>query len=872
MTHTDRTVRSDQVDALLSAAFGQADQASRAEWLRRACGADDQLLAETLALLANFGPDGELKDPVLNPFPPTAVAAAAHPPDMPQAEEGMVESVGDVIGGYTLLERIGEGGFGVVFLAAQAIPARHVALKVIKPGMDTRAVVARFEAERQALGQMDHPNIARIFDAGETRAGRPYFVMELVHGPPITEFCDKNRLDTGARIALLARVCRAVHHAYGKGFVHRDLKPSNILVTRADDGTAVPKVIDFGIAKVIEGRPAQRPHFTPFRQLVGTPEYMSPEQADFDGSEVDTRSDVYSLGVVLYELLVGATPLDGRALRSAADAAMRKMIREVDPPKPSARVGSLGDAVGAVAENRGTDPVRLKRLLRGEVDWVVMRALEKDRNRRYDTAAMLADDLDRHLAGDAVTAGPASRSYLAGKFVRRHKLIIGTAAVIAIALLGGTGATTAAFFSERHQRRIADAQRSAADAARASAETERQRADVQRVKADRMENSARATVNFLTTDVFGPAMPGRTSDRAVRETLVKTVIEPAMETVDTRFQNQPEARSAVQYALAGILQSLGRSDLALPLARAAFKTRQGLYGDDAVDTLASAQQVAWDLKTLGRFADAVAIYQPLIRRLGGPGADGLFSANPILLGAFDQYASLLSLQGYRDRAEQLYKEALARDQRLLGDDGPQTIEVLTDYATSLLPLGRAAEAEPLARQAMERSRRVSGENSLAAAAAEDKLALVLLHLGRTSEAEPLVRHALEQYRRVMGDDHPTTVTAETELTILLVSSNQFAKAEQSARPLLERCRRLWGENDQKTVIVMEALAESLMGQNRFADAEPLSRAVFQWYRSRIGENQPQTITARNEYALVLRSLGRTADAGSVMSPAPTTRP
>ncbi len=405
----------------------------RTEFLDRECAGDAELRAEVESLLA-----ARTMSAVRTGGAAAAVA------DSPTAAAGpLSEGPGTRIGPYKLLQLIGEGGFGSVFLAEQETPfRRRVALKIIKLGMDTRAVIARFEAERQALAMMDHPNIAKVLDAGATDSGRPYFVMELVRGVPITEYCDAANLTAAERLALAVPVCHAVQHAHQKGIIHRDLKPSNILVT-LHDGKPVPKVIDFGIAKATASRLTEKTLFTEHRQMIGTPAYMSPEQAEMSGLDIDTRADVYSLGVLLYELLTGATPFDTRQLLERGYAEIQRVIREVEPPKPSTRVSTLGEGLAGVAARRGTEPRRLGLLLRGDLDWIVMKALEKDRTRRYDTAVGLAEDIGRHLRGEAVVAAPPSAGYRVRKFLRRNRGTVAAGAAIAAALmlgLVGTGA------------------------------------------------------------------------------------------------------------------------------------------------------------------------------------------------------------------------------------------------------------------------------------------------------------------------------------------------------------------------------------------------------------------------------------------------
>src|SRR5262245_7608378 len=371
---------------IFDAALALADPAERSAYLAEACAGDHGLRQHLEGLLQMHQQLGSFLEA---PAPGVTV------------DEPLTERPGAVIGPYKLLEQIGEGGFGVVFMAEQTRPVRRkVALKVLKPGMDTRQVVARFEAERQALALMDHPNIAQVFDGGETASGRPYFVMELVRGVPITDFCDRNHLPVHRRLELFVSVCHAVQHAHQKGIIHRHIKPSNILVT-PNAGAPVAKVIDFGIAKATGQPLTEKTLFTNFAQMVGTPLYMSPEQAEL-GPDVDTRSDIYALGVLLYELLTGTTPFDQDRLRAAAYDEIRRIIREEEPARPSTRLSTLGQGAATVSANRQSDPKRLSQLVRGELDWVVMKCLEKDRTRRYETANGLARDLERYLHDEPV--------------------------------------------------------------------------------------------------------------------------------------------------------------------------------------------------------------------------------------------------------------------------------------------------------------------------------------------------------------------------------------------------------------------------------------------------------------------------------------
>jgi eukaryotic-like serine/threonine-protein kinase len=420
-----------QIESILAAAVELGSEAERHQFVERACAGDAELRRRVDELIDNHFRAGNF----LGSLAPQTGATV---------EELIGERPGTIIGAYKLLEQIGEGGFGVVFMAQQQEPIRRkVALKVIKPGMDTRQVVARFEAERQALALMDHPNIAHILDGGETASGRPYFVMELIRGIPITAFCDQNRLPVSERLELFASTCQAVQHAHQKGIIHRDLKPSNILVTLHDDKPVV-KVIDFGIAKALGQQLTEKTLFTNFAQMIGTPLYMSPEQAQMSGLDIDTRSDIYSLGVLLYELLTGTTPFDRERLRAAGYDEMRRIIREEEPARPSTRMSTLGQAAATVSANRQSEPHKLSQLFKGELDWIAMKALEKDRNRRFESASAFAGDVHRYQHDEPVQACPPSAWYRFRKFARRNRAVVGTATAGAVAVLLAVGSLVSA--------------------------------------------------------------------------------------------------------------------------------------------------------------------------------------------------------------------------------------------------------------------------------------------------------------------------------------------------------------------------------------------------------------------------------------------
>jgi eukaryotic-like serine/threonine-protein kinase len=461
-------------DTVFEAALEIKDSAERRVFLARVCKANSNLRTKIEKLLDNYNKAEEF----FADCKPALTSCLNQESVNPATEEGpgADEQVGALVGPYKLLQKIGEGGCGAVYMAEQQKPMRRrVAVKIIKLGMDTKAVIARFEAERQALALMDHPNIARVLDAGATETGRPYFVMELVHGIRITDYCDQRQIDTRQRLELFIQVCHAIQHAHQKGIIHRDIKPSNILVTQ-HDGVPVPKVIDFGIAKATEERLTDKTLFTVYGHFVGTPAYMSPEQADFSGLDIDTRSDIYSLGVLLYELLTGRTPFDQSELLESGLDEMRRTLREREPHRPSTKLDVMpADELTVTATRRHIEPPKLRVLLRGDLDWIVMKCLEKDRKRRYDTANGVGMDVQRYLSNEPVVARPPGRWYRFQKLVRRNRVVFAAATMVALALVIGLGTTMGMFFKERQMRHRAVVAEEKAELARANeAELRRQ--------------------------------------------------------------------------------------------------------------------------------------------------------------------------------------------------------------------------------------------------------------------------------------------------------------------------------------------------------------------------------------------------------------
>jgi hypothetical protein len=513
------TKATQQMEALFDAARQLAGSAAREAFLNQACADDPQLRARIDELLSAQAEADKFFSEIapLAAVPPDGLGRAETPLDAGyrESESVLTEGPGSHIGLYKLLQRIGEGGCGVVYMAEQEKPIRRkVALKIIKLGMDTKSVIARFDAERQALAMMDHPNIARVLDAGATETGRPYFVMELVRGIKITDYCNQNHLDTRRRLDLFVQICHAIQHAHQKGIIHRDIKPSNILVT-LHDGVPVPKVIDFGIAKATEARLTEKTLFTAYEQIVGTPAYMSPEQAEMSGLDVDTRSDIYSLGVLLYELLTGRTPFDPKVLLQSGLEEMRRTLREKEPQRPSIMLTTMqGREVTMVAEQRQSEMPKLISLLRGDLDWIVMKTLEKDRRRRYETANGLAMDIKRYLNNEPVIARPPSRLYRFQKLVRRNKIVFAAGMAVAAALVVGLGAATWAFLEEKEARQRAVAAelqqsrlRQEAELARANEAALRQQAEIREkitLAAVRVNQNAFDEADMLLNDVVPP--------------------------------------------------------------------------------------------------------------------------------------------------------------------------------------------------------------------------------------------------------------------------------------------------------------------------------------------------------------------------------
>jgi serine/threonine protein kinase len=636
----------------------------RDRYMTEACGGDTELRRRVERMLNAHPRVGSFLE---SPAAPATAAAELKKSDLdPPILHG---TPGTVIGRYKLLEPIGEGGFGVVFMAEQTSPVqRKVALKIIKAGMDTRQVIARFEAERQALALMDHPNIAKVFDGGVTETGRPYFVMELVKGVPITKYCDEHRNEPRQRLELFMQVCQAVQHAHQKGIIHRDIKPNNVLVSQYD-GKPVPKVIDFGVAKATGQQLTERTMFTGFGDVIGTLEYMSPEQAEVNQLDVDTRSDIYSLGVLLYELLTGSTPLEHKRVMKAGLLEMLRVVREEEPPRPSMRL-STSEQLPSIAANRGLEPKKLSGLVHGELDWIVMKSLEKDRSRRYETANGLAMDLQRYLADEAVQACPPSAGYRLRKFVRRNKRPVLAASLVVLALVGGIIGTTFGLIRAEQQRVVVERQRNELAERNQALEAAHER--------ERLLNErARQAIESLTSDT---AIKQLTREQELsqeqKDFLDKMILYYAESIQEGAANEQERLRQARAYFRMGRLnQVLGRSQDSENAYRRAVALFKQLAADfptrpEFQQELASSHNALGVLLlATGRspeaelaYADALAIWKPLAANF--PTRAEFRQA---LAGIYNNQGNVLGDTGRLAEAELAHVQALAIRKQLATD-------------------------------------------------------------------------------------------------------------------------------------------------------------------------------------------------------------
>ncbi len=800
---------------VFSLALAESSPGARAALIERECQGDPELRDRVEALLAAHDGGGSLLA-------------------LPQAKattpfETITERPGTVIGPYKLLQQIGEGGMGVVFMAEQTKPLqRMVALKIIKPGMDTRQVIARFESERQALAMMDHPNIAKVLDAGTTDTGRPYFVMELVKGVPITQFCDDKHLSLRERLELLLPVCQAVQHAHQKGVIHRDIKPSNVLVANYDD-QPVPKVIDFGVAKVTASKLTEKTMFTEFGQIVGTLEYMSPEQATFNQLDIDTRSDIYSLGVLLYELLAGSTPFEGKRLHAAAFDEMLRIIREEEPPKPSTRLSS-SEALPSIAANRHTEPVRLSKDVRGELDWIVMKALEKDRNRRYETANGLAADLRRYLDDEAVLACPPAAAYRFQKFARRNKPALLTAALIASTLILGTVVST--WQAIRASRAEAESLAQANEARQSEAQTQ-------------------AVLDFVQNKIFAAARPEGEKGGLGHDVTLRQAIEAAIPYVETSFRDQPLIEGQLRNTLGWSFYYLGEADKAAEQFQKGHKILEVHLGSDHPDTLHSMNGLGASYSNLGRYDDALKLAEETLAlrevKLGPYHRDTLMSMNNLA-------ACYLSL-GRHAEAIGLSEKTLALQIAKLGPDHPDTLRSMTNLANTYSELGRYEDALKLREETLELLKTKLGPEHPDTLGGMSNVACVYSDLGRYEEALKLNEESLALMKAKLGHDHPGTLNGMNNLANSYYELGRYEEAIKLEEEALELKKAKLGADHPSTLMSMQSLSVSYSRIGRHAEALQLNEEALAMQKTKLGLDHPDTLMSMMSLASIYSGLG-----------------
>jgi eukaryotic-like serine/threonine-protein kinase len=869
----------DRQEAVFSEAIA-LPRAQRAGHVALMCGADAALRARVEALLAAADSAGDFLE-----APPTLL------PEAGSVRHGTRDLSGQHIGRYLLVRRLGEGGAGVVYEAEQQEPVRRrVALKLMKAGTDTESAIARFEAERQTLALMEHPNIAQVFDAGATEGGRLYFVMELVRGERITDYCDGHRLGTAERLRLFVQVCRAVQHAHQKGVIHRDIKPSNILVSvpdgedcsrgrgprsglaeSGDSGTAVPKIIDFGIAKAVEGTPSDATQLTTLEQIIGTPAYMSPEQAVFGARDVDTRTDIYSLGALLYELLTGHTPFDTRELLQAGIAAVQQTIREREPLRPSGRLcAASAETRAAIAARCGTDPRTLAHALRGDLDWVVMKCLEKDRQRRYATASELALEIGRYLTCQAVEARPPSVGYRLRKCARRHRTLLAAGAAILLSVLVGFGFAVEGFVEAVRARREAERQREAAVAARDESE---------------------AVTTFLS-DTLAAASPWAGGP----DTSVRAVLDRAGAKVESEFSGSPLLRARLHETIGETLSALGLDSAARTHFEKAVALRSAILGSEDEATLRAQTGLAWALSHYGEGTDAEAVArQTLAQYARHPDYSRLDVARlkHALGEALHVKGQSLEAIDWESQAAATFEaelgpcardtlavkhslikanfiagrypaaRAICREIAALVDlpaDDPSRVQVALMAVNVETELGHHDAAEAIACGALPLAEKLFGGGSGVVRSLRLRLGYTLVVQGRVEEGLPMLETAAAEIERLGSPKHVNTILIPARLVPAYARLGRYEEAVAVGRQTLNRIREIHGDADLTGVLWASGLVEALSATGRGEEAEALSRELLAGLLKRPFRHEYGISRARIGLADALRSQARFEEA------------
>jgi serine/threonine protein kinase/Tfp pilus assembly protein PilF len=781
----------------------------RVAYLEKASAGDEELRKRVLELLNVQNRVGDfLETP--------ALGASAANDERQDSAPG--EKPGERIGRYKLLQQIGEGGCGVVFMADQDEPVRRkVALKIVKPGMDTRSVIARFEAERQALALMDHPNIAKVFDAGATESGRPYFVMELIRGVKITEYCDSNSLSTPERLSLFVQVCHAIQYAHQKGLIHRDIKPSNILVTTTPEGVSLPVIIDFGIAKATTPQQlTDKTLFTAFEMLIGTPAYMSPEQATLSNADVDTRTDIYSLGVLLYELLTGSTPFESKELLKAGFDEIRRVIREQEPIRPSTRLGKMTSAdLTSIAHQRNSDAPKLIRAVSGDLDCIALKALEKDRNRRYETANGLALDVRRFLANEPISARPPSKFYRFQKTFLRNKLLFVGIGVIAILLVASLIVVSASWARERQARR----------------------------EADRDKLKAQQATAFLEDMLrgVGPSIALGKDTAILREMLDRTV-----DRVGSDLGDQPAVEAELRNFIGRLFQEIGDYLQAEKMHREALAINKKIFGSsrEVADTLHDLGEPLRYLKLAE--AESVDIEALKIRRQ-------LFgNEHPKVASSLGSLALVYMQLGRNAEAEAYGREALRIRQKVLGAENLQTADSQRTLAIVFGVQGRWAESEKMMREILATRRKLLGAVHPSVAASLTDLAWAIGGTSPTAEAISLEREALAMRQKLLPPQHPDIAKSLFLLGDRMRAKGNLEEAHAILTAAFSLQREQVGEGDPASLETLRSLGSALEAQGKLAEAEETHRKALALWQKR-GESQtPQAVGQLESLVRVLK--------------------